>query len=468
MGSDSTEPDPRDSLPRVVIVGGGFAGLECARRLRRAPVRVEVIDRANHHLFQPLLYQVATAMLSPADIAAPIRRVLRHQPNARVQLGEVEHIDADRRVLTVARVTGQRAQVPYDALVLAAGVRDQYFGHDEWARHAPGLKTVDDALTIRSRFLAAFERAELETDPDARRRHLTFVIVGGGPTGVEMAGAMSEVVRKSIPRDFRSIDTTSARVLLIEAAPKLLGAFPEPLSERALHDLRTLGVEVRLNTMVTDIDEHGVRIAPTNADDPEPERIESTNVIWGAGVNASPLGRQLADATGAETDKMGRVKVAPDLSIPGRPEVFVAGDLAHAIDPKTNQPVPGMAPGALQMGAHIARLLARHAREGTPFHAPAKRPPFRFKDKGTMAVIGRGRAVAAIRGRTFGGLLAWLLWAGVHIFFLIGFRNRVFVMLSWAWSYLTFQRGARLITSQPRRHPETPPAAEPEPVQSIR
>lgn len=426
-----------DARPHVVIIGGGFGGLYAAKSLRRAPVRLTVIDRRNHHLFQPLLYEVATAALSDADIAEPIRRVLGRQKNARVLLGEVDAIDVDAR-----RVQVDDDTIEYDYLIVAAGVTHSYFGNDEWAARAPGLKTLDDAEEIRRRFLLAFEIAEREDDADAQRRALTFVVIGGGPTGVELAGTMCELARRAIVRDFRSIDTSNTRVVLIEAVDRILGAFPEKLSRRAKADLERLGVEVRLNNPVTNIDERGVWL--------DDECIETSNVIWAAGVQASPLGRML----GAETDRIGRVKVEHDLSIAGHPEVFVIGDLAHAIDAETGDPVPGLAPAAIQMGRFAADVVARDAQSkasGGSDSASPKRPAFRYRDKGMLATIGRAKAVARIWGIEFGGLIAWLIWALVHIFYLIGFRNRIIVMLRWAWAYIVFERGARLITGAARR-----------------
>jgi NADH dehydrogenase len=422
--------------PHVVILGGGFAGLTCARALRSAPVRITLVDRSNHHLFQPLLYQVATASLSPAEIASPIRSILRRQSNVQVWLGEVEEIDVERRSVRL-----RDGALSYDYLVVATGATHAYFGHDDWAPHAPGLKTVDDALEIRRRFLLAFEAAEREADPEARRRLLTFVIVGGGPTGVELAGAMAEIARQVMPRDFRSIDTTTTRILLLEGGPRILGGYPPSLSERAQRQLERLGVEVRTGALVTGIEPGEVRIGE--------ERIEAGNVFWAAGVAASPLGARL----GAPLDRAGRVRVEADLSIPGRPEVFVAGDLA-AVE-QDGAAVPGVAPAAMQMGRHVARMIRRDL-EGRA------REPFRYFDKGNLATIGRAAAVAEIAGLRLSGLVAWLVWVFVHILYLIGFRNRLLVMIQWAWAYLTYQRGIRLITGHPelRLHRARPPEAE--------
>lgn len=415
--------------PHVVIVGGGFAGLTCARRLARCAVRVTLVDRRNHHVFQPLLYQVATAALSPANIAAPIRHILRSQRNASVLLAEATGVDLGRRVLLLSD-----GEIRFDALVLATGATHSYFGHPEWAKPAPGLKSIEDAVEIRRRFLLAFEAAEREADEAARRAKLTFVVVGGGPTGVEMAGSMIEIARRAIPEDFRSIDTTTARVILLQGGPRLLPAMPEPLGERARRDLEELGVEVRLNARVTHIDGDGVMVGE--------ERIDAENIIWAAGVQASPLGLSL----GAPVDRSGRVMVSPDLSVPGHPEILVVGDLAAIpLDPsKPDGPtVPGIAPAAIQMGAHAAHVI-RADLAGRP------RPAFRYRDKGVLATIGRSRAVGVIGRWRIAGVVAWLLWAGVHIFYLIGFRTKILVMLEWAWIYLLFDRGARLITGESR------------------
>lgn len=412
------------SPPRVLILGGGFAGMHAARGLRRAAVRVTLIDRRNHHLFQPLLYQVATASLSPADIAAPIRHVLRSQRNAEVWLGEVEGVDLARRVVRLSD-----AEVDYDYLVVATGATHSYFGNDGWAPHAPGLKTVEDALEIRRRFLLAFEAAEREADGAARERQLTFVIVGAGPTGVEMAGAMAEVAYRVVPRDFRAVDTTTARIVLVEGMDRVLPTFPEELSARAERQLGDLGVEVRTGARVTHVDDGGVTLQGE-------ERIPAANVVWAAGVAASPVGAML----GAPLDRAGRVRVEPDCSLAGHPEVFVVGDLAHF--EQHGRPVTGVAPAAMQMGDHAARAI-RADLEGDA------RPAFRYVDKGLLATIGRAAAVGQVGSFRFSGLVAWLVWAVVHIFYLIGFRNRVLVMLEWAWAWLTYQRGMRLITGEP-------------------
>lgn len=430
--------------PRLIIIGGGFAGLTLARALKSAPLDITLVDRRNHHLFQPLLYQVATASLSPADIAWPIRKVLSHQKNATVLLGEAVRIDAARRVVVLTD-----GELPYDLLALCAGVSHSYFGHEQWASLAPGLKSIEDAVEIRRRFLLAFEAAERETDPAARKARLTFIVVGGGPTGVELAGAMAEIARRAIPADFRSIDTASARILLIEGDKRLLSAYPIDLSDRALRDLEQLGVETILGRHVTHIDDRGVLVGD--------ERIESRNVLWAAGVAASPL----AASIGPPTDRAGRLTVNPDLSLPAHPEIFVLGDLAAVNDATTHKPVPGIAPAAMQMGRHAARVIrARLASGSTPGS------PFRYHDKGMLATIGRARAVGVIGSLHLRGLLAWLLWAGVHISYLITARSRMIVLVQWAWEYLFFQRGARLITGDTDLHlRDTPPTTATDPRQ---
>jgi len=439
------------SRPRVVVVGGGFAGLNAAIGLRRTPAEVIVVDRQNHHLFQPLLYQVATAVLSPADIAFPIRRIFREQDNTQVLLAEARGVDLERRVLQT-----DVTDLGYDYLVLAAGSSLSYFGHDEeWSDRAPGLKTIDNALEIRRRMLMAFETAELEDDPDQQKAALTFVVVGGGPTGVELAGALQEIAVESVRADFRRVDTGESRIVLVEGMDRLLPGMSDYASRRALSDLEEMGIEVRLNTFVTDVRDDGVVL------DKE-EFLPTKNVMWGAGVRGVPVARTL----GVDLDKAGRVKVRPDLSVPGHPEVFVIGDLAAATQPKTGEPVPGLAPAAIQMGKYVGKRLHEEIRGG---RSPKDRPAFHYFDKGTMATIGRARAVADIGSARFGGVLAWLMWSLVHVAFLIGFRSRLFVMLSWAWNYLLFSKGARLITGRTsvdlvaplgsRRHvrPSTPP-----------
>lgn len=425
-------PDPSAPQPRLVIIGGGFAGLTLARALKGAPVEITLLDRRNHHLFQPLLYQVATASLSPADIAWPIRKVLSKQANARVLLGEAVRIDAARKMVVMTD-----GELPYDMLALCAGVSHSYFGHDEWAALAPGLKSVEDAVEIRRRFLLAFEAAERETDVAARKARLTFIVVGGGPTGVELAGAMAEIARRAIPADFRSIDTTSARILLIEGGDRLVSAFPPELSARAKRDLEQLGVEIVLERRVTHIDEHGVLVGE--------ERIESRNVLWAAGVAASPL----AATIGPATDRAGRLNVHPDLTLPGHPEIFVLGDLAVVTDARTGTVVPGIAPAAMQMGRHAARVIRARLAGGSAAGAAGA---FAYHDKGMLATIGRARAVGVIGSLRLRGLAAWLLWALIHITYLISARSRIIVLVQWAWEYLLFQRGARLITGDTDLH----------------
>ena len=411
---------PQPWLPRVVIVGAGFGGLTAAKALSGAPFSVTVVDRHNYHLFQPLLYQVATAGLSPADIAAPIRGILRDS-NCSVHLAKVTGVDPKEQTVMTDRGT-----LHYDHLILATGARHAYFGHDEWEDAAPGLKKIEDATEIRRRILIAFERAETETDETERRRLLTFAIVGGGATGVEMAGAIAELSKKALAADFRSIDPRDARIVLVEAGPRVLASFDPSLSAYAKKALESLGVDVILNCAVTDCDARGVALGA--------ERIESRTVIWAAGVRASSAGRWLD----VETDGAGRVIVNPDLSVPGYPNVFVIGDTALVKD-ENGAPLPGVATVAKQEGKYVAKLLEWRARGNVL-------PPFRYRDPGSMATIGRSRAVAEINGLKLTGLIAWLLWSLAHIYFLIGFRSRLVVALSWAWSYLTFERGTRLIT----------------------
>jgi NADH:ubiquinone reductase (H+-translocating) len=407
-------------LPHVVILGAGFGGLNAARALKRAPVRITVIDRANHHLFQPLLYQVATAALSPADISAPIRRILRRQNNVEVLLAEATAIDLPTR-----RVVLADGEVDYDFLIVATGATHAYFGHEDWERLAPGLKTLKDALQIRQSILMAFEIAEREPDERLRHEWMTFVIVGAGPTGVELAGTLAEVARQTLARDFRHIDTAQARVVLVEAAKKVLGTFDDSLSTRAQDQLKRLGVEVRLGLPVSEITAHGVKVGS--------EWIGAKTIIWAAGVAASPLARSL----NVPLDRAGRVLVDPDLTVPGVDNVYVIGDLAHL--EQEGKAVPGIAPAAMQEGRQAASNLLRSL-------GGQERLPFRYHDKGMLATIGRGAAVAHIGSIRASGYLAWILWIFVHVFFLIGFRNRLVVMIQWAWSYITFDRGARLIT----------------------
>ncbi len=422
---DAIAPAARtDTRPRIVIVGAGFGGLVAARALRKAAAKVTVIDRRNYHLFQPLLYQVATAGLSPADIASPIRGILRDQANAEVLMARVTGVDRARRKVMIED-NGRR--IPYDYLIIAAGARHAYFGHDEWEDVAPGLKKIDDATAIRHRILVAFEKAETATDPEERRRLLTFVIVGGGPTGVEMAGAIAELAKKTLVKDFRTIDPASARVILVEGGPRVLLAFPEDLSAKARRSLEKLGVEVLTNTPVELCDAAGVVSAG--------QRIEARTILWAAGVQAAPAAKWLH----ADHDRAGRVKVNPDLSMPGEPDIFVIGDNA-AVMQANGQPVPGVAPAAKQMGAYVARVIAGRI-AGKPVSEP-----FRYRNYGNFATIGRHAAVADFGWLRLSGYPAWLLWGAAHIYFLIGFRNRLAVMLDWMWAYVTFQRGVRLIT----------------------
>jgi NADH dehydrogenase len=411
--------------PHVVIVGAGFGGLSAAKALARAPVDVTVIDRQNHHCFQPLLYQVATAALSPAEIAWPIRAILRHQRNATVLMAEVTGIDtANRRVETTSM------PIPYDHLVVATGATHSYFGHDEWAQVAPGLKRIEDATRIRRSILLAFERAELTDDAAERSRLLTFVIIGAGATGVEMAGAIAEIARYTIAMDFRRIDPRTAQIILIEAGPRVLPALSEDLSKYASESLTKMGVDVRTDTRVTGCDERGVDLANG--------RIDAGTIIWAAGVVASPAARWL----NAEHDRAGRVLVKDDLTVPGHPDVFVIGDAATVND-ESGKPVPGVAPAAKQMGAYVGKLIAARI-------AGKSLPPFRYRHAGDLATIGRRAAVVSIGRVHLKGFIGWLFWGVVHIYFLIGLRRRFVVALNWLWEYLTFQRGARLITDPPR------------------
>ncbi len=407
-------------LPHVVVVGGGFAGLWAARALASAPVQVTLVDRGNHHLFQPLLYQVATAGLSAPDIAAPLRHILRRQRNCTVLMEDVASIEPASSRLRL----GDGRALDYDVLLLATGATHAYFGHDDWTAHAPGLKTLDDALHIRRRILSAFERAEAEPDPDARRALLAFAIVGGGPTGVELAGTLAEIARHTLKREFRRIDPRETRVLLLEAGPRVLASFPESLSAKARAQLERLGVEVRTGTPVQAIDGGGVQLGD--------ERIAARTVLWAAGVAASPLARSL----GVDLDRSGRVPVSPDLRVPGIDNVYVAGDLASL--QQDGKPVPGVAPAAKQMGAHVARSI----RARLAGHDVA---PFRYRDYGNLATIGRMAAVVHFGKLKLSGAPAWWFWLLAHVFFLIGFRNRLVVMLNWTWAYWTYQRAAWII-----------------------
>ncbi len=415
-------------LPRVVIVGAGFGGLRTARALRNAPVQVTVIDRQNHHLFQPLLYWVATAGLSPADICSPIRGILRNQKNAEVFMEEVTGVDVQEQ-----RVLMGDCSVPYDYLVLATGAHDNYFGHPEWEHYAPGLKSIVDATSLRRKILLAFEAAEIETDPEKVKELLTFVLVGAGPTGVEMAGAIVELAHKALASDFRHIDTRMTRIILIEAAPRILAAFPESLARKTQKRLVTMGVEVRTGTPVTDLDEHGVVV--------DGERIKAATIMWGAGVSASPAGKWL----GTEVDRAGRVMVSSDLSVPGHPNVFVIGDTAVAM--QNGKALPGVAQVAIQGGRYVASVIT-HRVEGKELNKP-----FHYRDKGNLATVGRSYAIVDIGKIRLTGFFAWLMWLAVHIYFLVGFRNRLVAIFQWAWEYLTYARGARLITFENEHEP---------------
>ena len=412
----------QQTLPHVVIIGAGFGGLTCAQSLKGAPVRITVLDRANHHLFQPLLYQVAMAGLSPADIAAPIRSVLRKQANASVLLAEATGVDFDRQVVKL-----REGELAYDYLVLAAGGRTSYFGHDEWERFAPGLKDLDDAVEIRRRVLLAFEAAEKETDPERTKQLMTFIVVGGGPTGVELAGAIAELSRYVLDRDFRSIYPDQAEIRLLEGGTRILPSFPPELSVSAERQLSNLGVRVRKNAQVTNIDETGVYLGA--------EHIPAATVIWGAGVRATALTQTL----GVPTDRGGRVKIEADLTVPGRKNVFAIGDMTYL--EQDGNPLPGVSPVAMQMARCVARNI-RHDLKGQAYEQ------FRYVDKGSMATIGRNAAIAQIGKIHLSGWLAWMAWLALHLFYLIGFRNRVAALFNWAWMYVTYQRGARLITGR--------------------
>lgn len=435
--------------PKVAIVGGGFGGLWAAQALAKMPVDVTLIDRKNHHVFQPLLYQVATAVLSPGEIAQPIRRILHRNKNTEVILGEVVGFDKEKRLV---KLSGGE-EVGYDYLIVAAGARHSYFGHDEWEAEAPGLKTLEDAVEIRRRVLMAFELAEREAYLTGVKKPLNFVIIGGGPTGVELAGAIADIARKALAKDFMAIDTTSARVVLFEGSDRVLGTFASDLSESAKTQLEDLGVEVRLNSFVTDVEEGRVKVGD--------EWVDCDVVLWATGVAASPLGKAL----GVETDRAGRVHVEPDLSIPGNKDIFVIGDMVSLLQ-ENGEPVPGVSPAAMQMGEATAANIRRDLK-GEP------RVKFTYVNKGTMATIGRSKAIAELGSLKFKGFIAWLMWLFLHVFFLIGFRNRFAVMFDWFWAYLTRERSARLITgdagempvmsSSSTAKPEPKPARKPKP-----
>jgi NADH dehydrogenase len=417
---------------RVVIIGGGFGGLYCAKSLRKAPVQVTLVDRRNFHLFQPLLYQVANGGLSPANIAAPLRSVLQRQKNTEVFLDEATGFD-----LAARRVLLSDGSVEYESLVVATGSETSYFGHDAWEPFAPGLKTIEEATNIRHRVLAAFEAAERQRDAGTVPRLLTFVIAGGGPTGVEMAGAVAETARHTLRGQFRHIDPSQARVLLVEGGERVLAAFPPELSLRARQQLEQLGVVVRTGCLVTEVCEQGVTVQSGQ----HTEQIEAATVVWAAGVRASPLGKALAYAACAAIDRQGRVTVEADLSLPGHPEVFVIGDLAAARQTPDGPPLPGLAPVAMQQGDYVAKLIRSRLDGGTL-------PPFRYHDRGTMATIGRARAVAMVGPVRFSGLLAWLAWLFIHLMYIVEHENRLLIFLQWAWNYLTWNRSARLITGE--------------------
>ena len=449
MNSPTAAAKPEPARPHFVVIGGGFAGLWATRALAKAALDITVVDRANHHLFQPLLYQVATAGLSAPDIAAPLRQILRGQANARVLMAEVSGIDVAARRVMLA--DGQ--SLLYDQLLVASGATHAYFGHDEWAAHAPGLKTLDDALLIRRRLLLAFERAEAATSPQEQQAWLHFAVVGGGPTGVELAGTLAEIARHTLRQEFRRIDPRQAQVRLIEGGPALLGSFPPKLQARTRAQLEALGVQVLCGTPVADITAQGYRLGP--------DWVPCRTVLWAAGVAASPLGALL----GIERDRAGRVLVNPDLSLPGHPEVFVAGDLA-ALKQADGRPVPGVAPAAKQMGSYVAATL-RARLQGKAGLAK----PFVYADYGNLATIGRMAAVVDLRGLQFSGLLAWWFWLAAHVFFLIGFRNRITVLINWAWAYWTYQRGARIVLGQAAsdgaaQPPRPGPGAAPHPGSS--
>ncbi|WP_149031060.1 NAD(P)/FAD-dependent oxidoreductase [Moorena producens] len=414
----------------VVIIGGGFGGLYAAQALRKAPVKVTLIDKRNFHLFQPLLYQVATGGLSAGDISSPLRAILSHQKNTQVLMGKVIGLDPNQKTVQLAD-----KEISYDSLIVATGVSHHYFGNDQWAKDAPGLKTIEDALDIRRRIYSAFEAAEKETDPDKRRAWLTFVLVGGGPTGVELAGAMAELAYDTLKDDFRDIDTSEARILLLEGMDRILPPYPPELSVKAQKSLERLGVTVQTKTLVTNIDNDIVTMRRGE----QVEEINAKTVLWAAGMKASAMGKALSEATGAELDRAGRVIVQPDMSLAGHPDIFVIGDLAN-FSHQTGKPLPGVAPVAMQQGKYVSTLIQKRLKEETV-------PDFHYQDYGNLAVIGRNAAVVDLGFVKFSGFPAWLAWIFIHIFFLIEFDNKLLVMIQWAWHYLTFKRGVRLITN---------------------
>jgi NADH:ubiquinone reductase (H+-translocating) len=441
--SDMSE---RSDRHRVVVIGGGFGGLQAALRLRRAPVELTLLDRRNFHLFQPLTYQVATGGLSPGEVAYPLRAIFKRNPDVRVLLAGIAGIELQGREVRlepVASVPVPQA-IPYDSLIVAGGSRYSYFGHDEWRRFAPEVKSLESALLVRRRILSAFEAAEMEPDEERRREWLTFVVIGAGPTGVEMAGQIGEIARDTLRRDFRAIDPRASRILLIEAVDRVLTSFPESLSRRAAASLERLGVTPLLERTVVAIDERSVTVSSPGGDT---QSLPARTVIWAAGVTASPLAAMLAEASGAETDRAGRVTVEPDLTLSGHPEVFALGDMVR-VRGADGEPrlLPGVAPVAMQQGRFAASVIVRRLRGG-------ETGPFRYRDKGNLATIGRAAAVADIKGLRLSGLPAWLIWLGVHIVYLIGFQNRVLVLIRWAFSFVTHGRGARLITGEIKSEP---------------
>ena len=426
--SKSQEPlQPIHTLPHVVIVGAGFGGLEAARRLAKQPVRITVIDRRNHHLFQPLLYQVATAGLAGTDITSPIRHILSDHPHTETLMAELKGVDTQRQMVHISDIlTNEGKTISYDYLIIATGSQKNYFGHDEWKPLAPSLKSIEDAIEIRRRILLAFESAELEPDPEKRRALLTFVLVGGGPTGVELAGAIAELARRSLAREFRHIHPEDARIILVEGEPQILASFPRNLARKAEKELVRLGIEVRTASRVESVEDGTVVVAG--------ERLVARTILWTAGVRASDAGRWL----GALTDRTGRVLLEPDLTVPGHRNIFMVGDTAGVI--QRGKPLPGLAPVAIQQGRYVASVIARRVAGKKPLR------PFHYLNKGNLATVGRSFGIVDIGPLRTAGFFAWIMWLVVHIIFLIGFRNRVSVLLQWTWSYLTFQRGARLIT----------------------
>jgi len=442
---------PDNGVHRVVVVGGGFGGLQAVQKLRRAPVEITLVDRRNFHLFQPLTYQVATGALSPGEIAYPLRAIFKRNENVRVMMAEVAGFDLDAREVSLRSVVGVPvpSTLPYDTLIVAGGSRYSYFGHDDWSRYAAEVKSLESALRVRGHILAAFEAAEDEPDPDRRAAWLTFVVVGGGPTGVEMAGQIGELARDTLRHDFRTIDTRSGRILLIEAADRLLTTFPPKLSAKAKRSLERLGVTPMLNATVTGIEADSVTVEEPGG---ESQHIPTRTIIWAAGVTASGMAKTLSELTGAELDRAGRVTVEPDLTLPGHPEVFALGDMVRVRQADgTVVVLPGVAPSAMQQGRYAAKVIrARLRGESTG--------PFHYRDKGNLATIGRGAAVADIKGLRLSGFIAWLTWLFVHLFYLVGFENRIVVFINWSFSFFSHGRGARLITSQAAEEPhEQPP-----------